>query len=491
MRRLQDKSGKYALIIVKRLYLGLVVLLLLLVARCPVFGQRIGASSTAGGAMTTPSTANFAESANPPAAKPHAKSETAPTAFPASEVNKVFPRWLHFGGEYRIRPEEHAAYSFTPGHNDGFALSRLRLNLEMTPTTWFVAFVQVQDSEPMGITPAHITTSVKDVFDLRQAYVQFQKGEKSWIRFRAGRQELRFGQERLIGVSNWTNAPRVFDGFRLSLGTNQNHVDVFSASVVINNPVAFDNHAGGINLHGIYGSFSSWVPKARVEPYVFWKALPLVRSETGTAGNENLWTYGFRWNGKLPLNFDYTVEAAKQTGNYSTDAIAAGAGYANFGYSIPNIPLHPRLLIQYDYASGDGRLKDGKAGTFDQLYPSDHGVFGLTDLFGWRNIVQERAGVELKPLNHLIVKVDFRELYLATGYDSLYTSTGSVLVRSPATGALHRDVGQEPDILAQYDVRENITVGAGYGYLFAGRFLTENSPGNRAAIIYTYASYKF
>jgi hypothetical protein len=489
MGRVQGRSRIYS--IIERLHLVRVMLLVLLSGVGPVFGQTIGANGVPGESTIKPPVATYAVSANAPATIPNPQTAIALTDFPAAEVNKAFPAWLHFGGEYRIRPEEHTGYSFTPGNNDGFVLSRLRLNVSITPTTWFEAFVQAQDSEPLGITPGHITTSVKDVFDLRQAYVQFQNGEKAWFSFRVGRQELRYGQERLVGVSDWTNAPRVFDGFRLVLGTHRNHIDLFSASVVVNNPVAFDNHIGGMNFHGAYGSFSSLVPKASIEPYVFWKALPLVRSEEGTTGNENLWTYGFRWTGKLPLNFDYTLEAAKQTGNFSSDVIAAWAGYANFGYSIPKLKFHPRFLVQYDYASGDDRLKDGKAGTFDQLYPSNHDVFGLVDLFGWRNIVQERAGVEVKPVKRLSVTADFRGLFLATEHDSLYSSTGSVVVKTPSTGALHRDVGVEPDVSAKYQIRENITVGAGYGYLFAGRFLTENSPGSRASIVYTFATYKF
>jgi hypothetical protein len=129
--------------------------------------------------------------------------------------------------------------------------------------------------------------------------------------------------------------------------------------------------------------------------------------------------------------------------------------------------------------------------TFDQLYPSNHDVFGLVDLFGWRNIVQQRAGVETKPAKHLSLLVDFRDIYIANGNDSLYNSAGAVLVKTPKAGAVHRDVGLEPDVSGKYDIRENVTVGAGYGYLFAGRFLTENSAGDRASIVYTYATYKF
>jgi hypothetical protein len=246
-----------------------------------------------------------------------------------------------------------------------------------------------------------------------------------------------------------------------------------------------------MDFHGIYGTLTTIVPKASVEPFIFWKALPLVTSEEGTPGNENLWTYGFRFTGKLPENFDYTIEAAKQSGNYSTDTIQAWAGYTNIGYTVPKLPLKPRFLVQYDYASGDNKLKDGVIGRFDQLYPSNHDVFGLVDLLGWENIVQMRAGVGLQPIKKIAVNFDYRVIYLADGNDSLYSSTGTVLVKTPATGALSRNVGQEPDLFSKYDVRPNIIVGAGYGYLFAGPFLVENSKGDRATIVYTFVTYKF
>src|SRR6476661_2169224 len=196
MWRVQGRSRMYS--IIERLHLGRIVLLLLLAGVCPVFGQMIGARAAAGGTTIKPRIATYADFSSPPAAMPNPQTGIALTDFPASKVNESFPAWLHFGGEYRIRPEQHTAYSFTPGNNDGFVLSRLRLDLTITPTTWFEAFVQAQDSEPLGIAPGHITASVKDVFDLRQAYVQFQNGEKGWFSFRVGRQELRYGQERLV-----------------------------------------------------------------------------------------------------------------------------------------------------------------------------------------------------------------------------------------------------------------------------------------------------
>src|SRR5579864_431341 len=58
--------------------------------------------------------------------------ETAATVPLGGEINKILPKWLSFSGEYRIRPEDHTAYNFISGANDGFLLSRLRLNLQAT-----------------------------------------------------------------------------------------------------------------------------------------------------------------------------------------------------------------------------------------------------------------------------------------------------------------------------------------------------------------------
>jgi len=302
MKRMNSWRNQFG--IATGLYLWVVVLLAgvigpILVWPMGALGQATAASVTNEDTGTTSANAPKTNTPAPSPAQTAAQGQTVLTAFPATVINKVLPKWLRFSGEYRLRPEDHTAYSFTAGNNDAFFLSRLKLNMQIIPTSWMSAFVQMQDSEALGIKAAHITSSNKDKFDLHQAYLQLQNGENGWIRFLAGRQEMRYGQERLIGVIDWVNAPRVFDGFRMVLGTVKDHVDVFSTSVVVNNPLSFDRYYGGLNFHGAYGSITSVIPKSSIEPYVLWKALPFVVSGTGVAGHENLWTYGGRWTGKL------------------------------------------------------------------------------------------------------------------------------------------------------------------------------------------------
>jgi hypothetical protein len=165
---------------------------------------------------------------------------------------------------------------------------------------------------------------VKDVFDLRQAYIDFRNSETGWIRVRTGRQEMQFGAQRLVGGRDWSNTAQVFDGMRLTLGYDGERVDVFSSSVVVNYPTAFDDHQGGTNFNGAYGSFTRLVAKAALEPYVFWKTAITVKSEEGKLGNESLLTPGFRWAGALPLGFEYAAEAARQDTTRRTTLMRGG-----------------------------------------------------------------------------------------------------------------------------------------------------------------------
>lgn len=409
----------------------------------------------------------------------------------SSWLNKDLPDWLRVSGQYRIRPEERTGYGFVPGDNDEYAASRLRLNLDIAPSTWFHLFVQAQDSEVPGMNPANSTSSNKDIFDLRQFYVDFRDRENGWIQLRTGRQELKFGAERLVGVSDWTNVTRVFDAARLTLAHNGESVDIFTSSVVVDHPTSFDNQQGGMNFHGVYGSLTRLVPRATVEPYVFLKTANTVKSLEGKLGNESEYTLGLRWTGKLPLGFDYAAEGDRQTGHYSADSIDSWAGYAIAGYSPSFLPLQPRFSFEYAYAAGQRSGVAGRMETFDQLYPSDHGLFGFTDLFGYRNLRHVRSGVHVTPYRRLRVNFDYHILVLASRYDSLYNTSGSAIVKAPKGGALSTDVGQEADAYFTYAFRSNLMLGGGFGHLFAGAFLIQNGKGSNASYPFVYTTYTF
>src|SRR5262249_47096873 len=153
---------------------------------------------------------------------------------------------------------------------------------------------------------------VRDTFDLRLAYGEFG-GVRNMVR--VGRQELVFGEQRLIGHLNWVNNARSFDGVRATITRKAFKFDAFATSIVVTQPDAFDKSGYGNRLYGFYGSSTAFLPKATVEPYVFYRESEGLTLETGGLGDIHQATIGTRIVGKLPRDFDYGVEMAAQTGS--------------------------------------------------------------------------------------------------------------------------------------------------------------------------------
>src|SRR5688572_19698287 len=149
-----------------------------------------------------------------------------------THVNKHLPAWLRFSGEYRMRVEGFDGGGFNAGARDAYALNRVRLNMRVSPTYWMRFQIQAQDAQVFGKNTKPDAPPFEDTMDIRQAYVEFGKPELPAVLLRVGRQELVFGEQRLIGHLNWTNTARSFDAARLTLQHSKYKVDVFAASVV-------------------------------------------------------------------------------------------------------------------------------------------------------------------------------------------------------------------------------------------------------------------
>src|ERR1041385_2707004 len=77
-----------------------------------------------------------------PAAQP--KATAAATHRPSDSLNEALPQWLKFNGEYRARLEGIDGGGFKANADDAYTLSRVRLNLAVTPASWLRGVVQAQ-----------------------------------------------------------------------------------------------------------------------------------------------------------------------------------------------------------------------------------------------------------------------------------------------------------------------------------------------------------
>ena len=410
---------------------------------------------------------------------------------PVEELNRSLPPWLEFGGEYRLRLEGQDGIKFGTT-DDSYVLGRLRLNLLVKPTRWFSLFGETQDSRIFFNEHLPSGLPYRNTWDIRQAYAEFGSSTEGWVDVIAGRQVLGFGVQRLIGPSDWSNTGRTFDAVRIDLHQPGYKISLFASSLVIGRDGVIDHHAQGNNLHGIYSTFSHLVPHATIEPYVLWRLAPPGEAFTQelASGALNEVTTGFRWGGEIPAAFDYEVEMARQSGSIGSKSIAAWAGHWELGKTFRNRWAAPRLFAASNYASGTRDASGRTWSTFDQLYPSSHDKLGVADQVGWRNVEQIRVGVAEKAGKKWKLKQTYEDFWLATKGDSLYNSSGKVVIPASAS-ATSRHIGQEIDAIAEYQPNRATRFGFGWAHLFAGQFLKQTSGGKDYNYPFVYGTYQF
>ena len=281
-----------------------------------------------------------------------------------------------------------------------------------------------------------------------------------------------------------------FDGTRLGVGVGGAKVDFLAFAAVdvhLNRP---NRRRNGENIYGAYGSLPDFVAHTKIEPYVFLKTLKQVPATAGQPGPADIYTTGLRWAVNRPSGFEYSVEGMRQGGNRSSDKVSAWYAYGNVGYAFKELRTEPHFRTEYGHATGDdGRT--GRYGTFDHLYFGTQGILGTADLFGLQNIKYFRNSVDIQLVDSVKVIIDHHFLWLANKRDGLYAVNGRMTVAPPPGGAASGDVGQELDLIVEYTPTPAVRLAAGFGHLFPGRFVKENSPGSTTSFSYLSATYRF
>jgi alginate export protein len=404
-------------------------------------------------------------------------------------VNNELPSWLRLSGEYRVRAEGYEGGAYTEGNNQGYLLSRFQLNMDMR-FSWLRVFAQTEDARVLGNDAIPDAYPYQDTFDLRQAFVELGNIEKGHFALRAGRQELSFGDQRILGPSNWLNTPRTFDAVHADLNYGKLRVDAFSASLVNAVDGSFDHSRAGNDLHGLYGTISRVLPGATIEPYFFWHLGAGLRTEEGLAARRSTKTIAVRIARPAKDRLDYEAHLLRQFGSIGSDSVSAYAMNFDLGYTCSKATWKPRVYGDYAYASGDKNPHDGTINTFDQIYPSNHGLYGIVDLFAWQNLQDEKIGLELKPGKRLMISTVFHNLNLANSHDALYNGSTNPVARN-AVGQNGGHIGREWEGTGTFRVTKYLTSGLGYGHLFPGDFMKKATKGSSYNIAYLFFTYGF
>jgi hypothetical protein len=404
-----------------------------------------------------------------------------------NRLNQALPTWLRVRAEFRERMESVEGAGFVSGRDDVYWLSRLRFNVSITPTKWLGVHAQVQDArvakKELGATGAPFSAPV----DVRLAHVDLGV-PSSRVSARIGRQELVFGEQRLVGHVSWLNAARTFDAARMTLRTPGVQLDLFAGSVVRIATDDWDRSGHGNSFHGAHATSTSLIPRTTIEPYFFWRSDRGQRTEAGAAARLRLGTTGVRLAGSLPAGFDYGIETAAQRGSLGSDSSRAWAQHLRL--RTPAMGRGVRLVSEYNYASGDDDPTDGQRGTFDPLYPTPHDKYGLADQVGWRNIHHLRAAAEVASIPRWPITAAYHSWWLASATDGLYLASGAQLARVPV-GAADRHVGHEVDVQVSHVLSQQFQIAGGYAHIRPGAFLRAATPGRSFHSTFLMLTYVF
>ena len=178
---------------------------------------------------------------------------------------KNFPKWATLDMQIRERGESQSSEKYVSGYDAIYDLSRIWGGLEVRPTKWLTGYIQFLDAHALGLPLYYVSANQRDAFDLRQAFLKYHGHNITII---AGRQELRYGNDRILGITNWTNTSRTWDGFLGRIG-DKNRLDIFSTSPVVVRATSPDTHGAGLTFHGAVGTIISAKIKTQVAVFVF------------------------------------------------------------------------------------------------------------------------------------------------------------------------------------------------------------------------------
>jgi Alginate export len=383
---------------------------------------------------------------------------------------------LDLGGEVRVRyHDERNMRGRVPGlrgtgpsglgvtaNDDNFFLTRTRLYSNYKINDTFRIFGEYLYADSAGETFASRPIE-ENRGEIQNLFLDTALTES--LTMRLGRQELLFGDQRLVSPLDWANTRRSFQGASgIYKGENWDVTGFFTHPLnrIPANESKIDDADEDQDFYGVY-STRKGLDIGVVDLYYL--------GYDNQLSDFSFHTLGSRVAGETEGNILYETESGFQFGenspgfgNHSAVYFTQGLGRVlNFG------DWKPTLWFWYDYASG-GDTFPGAEGddSFHHLFPLAHKYNGFMDLFGRRNL-HDINSVFTTPFASKNVKLLLWYHYFlldekTTPYDVVMQPFNTNTV------AGDRELGHEIDVLFDIAVNPRNNVQIGYSHFTAGDY---------------------
>ncbi len=401
------------------------------------------------------------------------------------------PEWVDVGVDFRVRPEL-MTNPFRKGEFGTTEQLPLRTRFRMGLTGNIFRFLlEFQDSRSIGADEGEvgveegvlIDEALTNEAEIQQIFVSatldnlFGLGLRNVLHF--GRINMDFGHRRLIARSRFRNTTNAFDGLHWNLGKG----DQWRVRTFLVRPAP-----------RTFGVFNQLFDQ---DETLFWGTH--FESNHITTLRTNLYYYGLNdvdpdisnqvQNSTFGLRlyrtsrkglWDYELEGGYQFGRAGEMDQHAWFGHATVGYTFDAM-WKPRLLFQYDYASGTRDPNGTTSQTFNPLFGARRFELNPTGVFGpffRSNISSPGVRMVFWPKGDVKMNVKYRWWYLAQGKDE-WVGSG---LQDP-TGQAGNVLGSDFEIQWEWFLTSFITFDAGYDHFFKGSYIEALAqiPGNPPA----------
>lgn len=400
----------------------------------------------------------------------------------ASSVSEGPMRWrwndfsLAFGGQYfaRFEGRDNRDFAGEVGDTNLGIEHRARLSVRASAKERFGVYLEFQDVRGWGSEPNTVTVTPNT--GLHQGFVDVKA--TSFLDVRVGRQELSYGEDRLIGNLDWAQSGRAFDGLFMRVTASPSvTLDAFGMLLA---PPTYLVDATGSRFHNSGSYFTGLYGRARFgKAGLDFYALGLLEDPSSVAlgfrRDNNRLTLGgraFATFGGLAL----VGEGAFQSGKVGqADNLAlAGAFAAKATYTFA-VWGSPYVMGEFSGASGDGDASDGIERTFNQLFPTGHVHLGYMDYVGWQNVVAGRGTIGFRPWGaHVWLDVHHFRSWDPKG--AWYAASGAVFLAADP-GRTNSNMGTELDLSVTVPLFEkNLALAGNFSVFFPGGMAPGTSP---------------
>ena len=426
--------------------------------------------------------------------------QTAPDSSPAATPERILPDWLKISGESRVRYESLDG-QFRAGGSGGDQALAFRTTIlaeaKFNPVTFGI---ELQDSrKELNDSGSTLSASLVNPLDFLQAYASIDLSESGLAsalkqdkaRLKLGRQTLDIGGRRILERADMANVLLNFTGAYWQSSNARGDAWNIVAVVPVGrlpqdraslekNEMQADREEWSRLLLGVHyrraNLLGDMLPDTSGELFVFrLKEHDTARTNTP---NRDYLQPGFRlFRPPQTGQWDFELDTSWRTGTRRASAalsdtidlkVRTFAAHAHIGYTF-DAPWQPRLVLDWDFGSGDRNPNDLKYEQAERLFGGRRTDLGNTGIHGPltpANINAAGGRIEVKPNARSDMRLAFKLAHLDEARDAWVVAR--VQDRTGQSGTF---IGTTIDSRARYWLQPNkLRVEVGASALILGRF---------------------